>query len=382
MGRLLTGAVLLAGCGRLGFGDLPPAGDTPDAPATPAAAKLACGGPTRFELGAASVTALAVASDDNGFAVFAADSTGALRGDAYTFAGDQLGAGTTVPIDSGVTGAIGATTAGGRRMLTSMNGMPTATGTSVFALDPALSEVATTSVRANQFAADGPIATSASGTTAFVTIDGSTTEVDVHALAADGSDAGAPVKIIDGLVGANNVSIAPAGSGFVVSYGTGSPNQVTLLLLDDAFAVTAGPMAVDTASGSEYRPHVAWANDCYGVAWHAKNASDGDDVWFEELDSHLAVVRPQGLIGANAANPTLAADDNGFWLAWQDYSTMTTILNGAHVAFDGEVTPRAVTSSGGSPGAWVMTSRAGQAVLAWTEVGGSGPDLYLDPMCP
>ncbi|MGE5183505.1 MAG: hypothetical protein ACM31C_15645 [Acidobacteriota bacterium] len=57
------------------------------------------------------------------------------------------------------------------------------------------------------------------------------------------------------------------------------------------------------------------------------------------------------------------------------------MLGGAHVATDGTITPRAITNSGGTPGKWTMVARATQPVLVWTELGGSGPDLYFDPMC-
>ena len=114
MGRLFVGLVLAAGCGRLGFQDVPPEVAPDSNPVAPPAPKLACGSPTRFDVGAADVTALAVASDDAGFGVFTADSTGALRGDAYTFDDSgTLGTGASKSIDSAVTGQLGATTHGG-----------------------------------------------------------------------------------------------------------------------------------------------------------------------------------------------------------------------------------------------------------------------------
>ncbi len=41
-------------------------------------------------------------------------------------------------------------------------------------------------------------------------------------------------------------------------------------------------------------------------------------------------------------------------------------------------TPHAIASSGGAPGPWSVLDRFDQPVLVWTEIGGTGPDLYID----
>ena len=340
--------------------------------------------PPAFQVNASQVNAIAVAADDAGFAMFAADSTGALSGRAYAFSDTTLAsAGDPVAIDTGVTGSLGATTTvGGGRVLASLDGMPTATGTSIFAFDGTLGASAAPSVRANQLAAELPIATSAAGTVAFLTQDATTGEVDAHRIAADGTDSGATTMIVPGGAAAMNVSIQPAPGGFVVGYASAAGTvQATFVMVDDNLAVTGPAVAVDNASNDEYRPRIAFAQGVYLIAWLEKNATDDDDVWFQIRDSNLTLLSGPTKIATFSDDVVVAADDNGFWLAWETYSP-DNVLGGAHVGTDGSVTATRIAMSGGTPGAWAMTSRAGQAVLAWTEVGGSGPDFYLDPMCP
>ena len=127
--------------------------------------------------------------------------------------------------------------------------------------------------------------------------------------------------------------------------------------------------------------HVVAGQGMYLVAWHAKDVTNDDDVWYSLRAADLTEKTAPVVVAGFSNRTVVGADADGFWLAWQTYSPAVA-LGGARVAVDGTSTPRPVTMSGGTPGAGAMTARAGQTVLAWTEVGGSGPDLYLDPMCP
>jgi len=64
-----------------------------------------------------------------------------------------------------------------------------------------------------------------------------------------------------------------------------------------------------------------------------------------------------------------------------DNTVTPSLLAGAKIDATGNITPRAIVRSGGTPGPWTTVERDGQPVLVWSEVGGSGPDLYFDPMC-
>jgi hypothetical protein len=376
---------MVAACGRGGFdpnngSDAAVGADAQTVDSAPQL--LACGAPARFQVGADTLNALAATSVTNGYTIFTTDTTGALRGWAYTFSSNQLVAtAQNVALDSGATGELGVASAGNAVMLSSLAGMP-ATGTTLYAVDSAMHATAGPSARAGQYAATHSVAASGvDGAFAFVTMDSTTGEADAHALAADGSDNGAPVKLVDAAAVASNLVIATAPAGYAVAYSSaaGSPRQVTLELHDGSFNTVAGPVAVDTAAGDEYAPEIAWTGNTLLVAWHAKS-SNGDDVWFELYNSDLTPKTPPMLIAPAAANAVVASDGTGFWLTWQAYSPASH-LDGAHVATDGTTTARPVTGTTGTPGKWAMLARDTQPVLVWTEIGGSGPDLYLDPMC-
>jgi hypothetical protein len=378
---------MVAACGRGGFGDevMDAAVGTTDGSSIDAPPQaLACGSPTRFQLGAASLNALSAASLTNGYAIMTTDSSGALRGWAFAFNGSQLVAtAQNVALDSGATGVLGAASYGNTLMLTSEVGTPSATGTTVYALDPTMKALATPSARSGQFAATHPIAASGvDGTFAFVTMDSTTGEADAHVLAADGTDSGAPVKIVAGAAVPNNLAIATAPSGYAVAYSSaaGSPRQVTLQLHDASFNTVGGPVAVDSAAGDEYMPSIASAGNALLVTWHAKDATGDDEVWIAIYDSALTPLVTAKSIATFSNDATLASDGTGFWLTWNTYKPANH-LAGAHVAVDGTVTPRPVAGTSGTPGKWTLIARDTQPVLVWTEVGGSGPDLYLDPMC-
>lgn len=388
MGRTLAVVVLMAGCGRWGFDTASPAAG-PDASsdaATPtdATSLLACGAPARFSLGV-SLSALAAVGLPGGFAMFTDDASGNLAGWAYAFDQGQLTATQqNVSLAMLTTGALGAAANGNTVLLASMDGMPTATGTTLYMLDPALAALATPSMRTGQLAATTPVATSgASGAFAFVTTDGTTGEVDGHAIASNGGDAGAPIKLVDGALRPANAAIASAPGGYVVAYvdASASPRQVTLELVDDSFTLIGGPVKVDNAQGSEYAPTVASSRGSLLVSWHAKDATNDDDVWIAMFDQNLTPTLAPTLVSTFSSDAVVAADPAGFSLAWVTYSPSPNHLGATHVAFDGTLAAHGVLSTGGTPGKWAMVPRATQPVLVWTEVGGTGPDLYFDPIC-
>jgi hypothetical protein len=368
------GLLAVAACGRLDFTSHGPTGVVGPA--------LDCGAPARFASGGATLNALAAAGVPDGFSVFTANSTGALAGWAYAFSDGQLVASEeNVALGANATGALGAVSHGDTVILSSMLGMPTATGTNLFPLDENMSMIARPAALTAEYAAPHPVATSGIvGKLAFVTIDDITGEADGRAIAANGSDAGAIVTLVAASAAPANLAIATAPAGFTVAYTStaSSPRQVMLQLHDESFHLTAGPTAVDTPSGSEYAPATAWAGDVLLVAWHAKDATD--EVWIALFDSKLQQRVPPMSIATSSSNAVVASDGTGFWLAWSS-SKPTNHLDGAHVAVDGTVTPRPIVGTTGTPGKWAMVERGTQPVLVWTEVGGSGPDLYLDPMC-
>jgi hypothetical protein len=132
------------------------------------------------------------------------------------------------------------------------------------------------------------------------------------------------------------------------------------------------------------RGSVAWlaAADRYLIAWFEKTPTGRDDIWFQIFDGTLAAATPATRLAQGAVAPQIGVDDAHFFVAWKDVAATPDAMAAAVITANGAVTQRAVKSSGGSPLGYMFVERNGQAVLAWSETGGSGPDLWLDPMCP
>ena len=369
--RLGLGLALTASCGRFDFADLPP---LPDA-APPMTPKLRCGSPTRIQLG--PVQALASAALDEGFAVFTATGDQVVHGWMYTFddGGNLVATVQNAGMGTSETQTFGAGAMGGVIGIASAYGAP-ATGTQIAALDAKLNTLGSTR-HDGEVPVAGPIAGNA-----LVTIGAG---VIARLVSQSGGDAGSPTTIVSMAEEPSDVSIIRAGSGYAVAYHAAvpPPNRARVVLLDSNLAITAGPVTTDDLADDAYSPRAAWAetSQVLLVAWHEKNVNNGDDVWFQLRSPTLTAITPPTLLAPSSSNVQVTTDGTSFWLVWLDDSTSNSLLAGAKIDATGMVTPRTVVRSGGTPGPWTTVERAGQPVLVWSEVGGSGPDLYFDPMC-
>ena len=150
-------------------------------------------------------------------------------------------------------------------------------------------------------------------------------------------------------------------------------------MLDAAFDLIDGPVTGNVTAEARFHVRVAWAADSatYLLAWSEKDATASDDVWAQILGSDLEPVTQPTLIARYSVDPEITADGTGFWLVWEDTSGTPSFLDSAHLDPDGTLTPRSIANSGGAPGPWSVLDRSGQPVLVWTEIGGTGPDLYF-----
>jgi len=372
--RLVAGLALTASCGRFGFHDTPSAPDAPDA-APPMTPKLRCGSPTRIQLG--QVQALATAALDDGFAVFTANGDQVVHGWTYTFDDNDnlvatvqnagMGTSETQTFGSGAMGGV---------IGVAMAYCSPITGTEIMALDANLHPLGST-----RHDGEVPVAATIAGN-ALVTIG---TDVIARLVSPSGGDAGSPMSVASAAESPSDVSIVRAGTGYAVAYHAGvpAPNRARVVLLDSNLAITAGPVTTDDLAHDAYSPRTAWAETSRVllVAWHEKNAANGDDVWFQLLSPTLAAITPPTLIAPTSDNAQVTTDGTSFWLVWMDNTVTPSLLAGAKIDATGQITPRAVVRSGGTPGPWTTVERAGQPVLVWSEVNGTGPDLYFDPMC-
>ncbi len=379
VGRLLA-LLLIASCGRLGFADQP---QREDSGVIDAAPQLQCDQSTRFQIGASGATALAPVATQDGFALFAVTGT-SVNGWAFEFADGQLVPGTqNAPLATSETGAIGAASSGASLMLTAMYGSP-ATGTALVPLDHTLAPLGTIDDDGG-FATSGPVAGAAAGF-AFATIDQANGEIDGQ-LSSPLAMMNMPVPIVAASEMAGAVSIVSTGSGYAVGYtsAASNPNPARIELLDANLAVITPPTTASDGQFGAGSVAIAWApaTNNYLVAWNDKTDQGNDRVLVAVLDGNLNTIVAPSVIATSSYGPTVTTDGTNFWVTWRSYvnNPAPDILAAARIAADGSVTPHAVTGSGGTPNLWSMIERDGQPVLVWTETGGTGPDLYLDPMC-
>jgi hypothetical protein len=362
----------------MNFGEAPP--EIPEVPDT-----LRCGAPARFQIGASNVNALDVVPTSTGFTLFTVDPANTLHGWTYdAIDGEVTAVAENVALDVDISQTFGAATIGDQIMVASIYGVPTALGTKVHALDGELVPLGQPAIRAGQIAAAGPISRSGlDDGGAFVDVDPTTGDVFARPLDLLGRDAGPVRTILPGVESPNAVEVAPGAPGYAVVYSAAmpTPNVARLALFDSALGIVAGPVDLSISTFDAARPQVAWSPESgtYLVTWYEKTPTDDDDVWMQLRGPNLEPLTLAQVIATNSHSPQVTSDGDGFWLTWISYGPER--LQAAFVAPDGTVTPRAVTGSGGVPSKWSIVEREAQAVLVWTESAGSGPDLYLDPMC-
>ena len=397
MGKLplCAALVLTSACGRWGFepgiGSGNP-GESPDAmgATTPdgSPALLTCTTPSRFQVGAGSLSAISATGTPNGFAMFTVDTGGNLADWAYSFdAAGQLSANVeNNAIDSNANGVIGVASTGSTVLVSALYGRPSATGTAIYAFNSSFITPAAISRRDGEYAAPTSLAVSGDGSQiAFVTVDPTSLEADAHVLDANGNDVGAMKTVIASAAMTNYTFVAPAGPGYAISYSSNgvSPTSTMLELLDKNLNIVAGPIETSDGTGDAYAAQVAWAatSQVYLASWHEKTATGDDDVWIELLGPNLEVVFPATDIAHSASDARVTSDGTGFSLTWMDYSVTPSVLNGAYVAPNGTTTARPVAATSGTPSQWVMIDRDGQSILVWTATGGTGPDLSFAAQC-
>ncbi|HTR55466.1 MAG TPA: hypothetical protein VMJ10_32530 [Kofleriaceae bacterium] len=343
--------------------------------------ELLSGQASRFQLGAADVTSLVPVATPTGFALVTSRAGGAVTGSTFDLGDAGLVVSKqNVSLATSPTGSIGVASNGSEVMLAALDGSP-ATGTSLYPLGAALAATAGGTSRTGQLAITNPIASGAGGF-AFASMLPTTLEVDAQQVSPLGAAGGSAVQIIAGTEQPEEVSIVSAGAGFAVSYteAAGSPKAARIEVLDASFTVIAGPVTGNITADDAFHVRIAWSpqSATYLLAWSAKDETAADDVWVEIFDSTLAQLVPPTLLARYADNPEVAADGAGYWVVWEDTSTSPTFLTSAHVDLDGTPTPRTITTDGGGePALWSVLDRAGQAVVVWTEIGGTGPDLFI-----
>jgi hypothetical protein len=376
-------ALLVTGCGRMGF-DAEPASDLDD----PLPARLMCGESPSFAIGERMLRDMTAVSTAAGFALFTANEAKELRGWTFTLDGaDLTQRAKNLVIDSDVTGAFGASSDGDDILLGSIHGAMTTLATHYHALDGALAKRGETIVEQGRVIGAVPLATSGLATTvpqqAFASIRYEGADIAVHGIAGTGTD------LTTRMLGVANtqpseLGITAARSSYAAIWldTSASPNVARVALLDENYAITKGPVTVDHDGGDGViRPRLHWAPalDAYAVAWFEKTGGGADDVYVQILDENLVPKFPAKLVQASAVRPKLASDDTGFYVTYVNAAAKPNRIDIARVTPQGAISIRSAATSGGATTAFTTVERNGQPILISAEDTG---ELTFDPLCP
>jgi hypothetical protein len=384
---VLVCGVVSAGCGRWGFDSQDEAAPPDslveaDAPSV-APTGFVCNEPQRFASSGAPISAMTAVATSSGNAVFMADTAGNLAGWTYQNAdGMLLPTSANVAIDTDVTSTISAAAQGNSIVVSAIKGLAASTGTSLYPRDK-LGSSRGPVAQYTEFGADRALAVSPGGQFALAHIDVASRELRLRAIDTLGNG-GSQVVVAPALELASYATIGSGSSGYVVQWNAGntSPSSVRIALVDQDFGVVAGPV---TANGQTTEgpisPHVLWAktSDTYLATWHEKNGSD-DDVWYQLRGPDLAPITISAVLSSSSCCTDIATDGVDFWITWLDFAGNKLVA--ARISATGVVTQRSVMSSGGTPVKWTMLQSGLQPVLVWIESGGTGPEMWIDPLCP
>ncbi|HEU4734324.1 MAG TPA: hypothetical protein VFT22_40810 [Kofleriaceae bacterium] len=378
---------LAAACGRGRFDAVPAPDVAVDSAPDAAPPVLSCAAP-RFSIGDSSKGFAAIGTP-RGYDVFAIDGSGQVQGYSYAFdttnrATAQLVAEVSgKPVHPDASGPIGAVSVGDDVLVAAGYGQPPA-GTDLIPLASTLDPLSGGAQRPGAFGAAGSLARNGNGTLVFAS-QPSLQTIDLRVVSALGADLAGPppATASDGATDINNPSVLAVGAKLLVVWNAIlSPSVVHAQLFDEQLAPLTAPLPVSpTQSSNTEFPRAAYAPsaDRTLVAWHQK-AGGGDEVWFSLRNSTLGEVRSDRL-AAQGILPVIAAGDDDFLVVWQDKS-FPSKLSAARVAMDGTVTHVSVSSTGGTAAGWDVVVRNGQPALVWAEAGGTGPNLWIDPLCP
>ncbi len=380
---MLVLLITLGAC-RMGFDDLEsrpgPTGDDQgsDAAANP---KVSCAGPQRFVVGT-ELSGIAASATDTGFAVATVDASGHLKGWSYdldTSTGTLSANAQSVMIADKANGIVGIATNGAELMIAAQL---SSGGTTLYPLTKGFTPSSAPSARPTEFAGPVPIAASG-GTFAYISQLGDSS-IAIHGIDAQGKDTVEhALTITDDM--AYSPTIVPGPNGYAVVFGGYKiDGGAEIALYDPALGTLVAPQKIEpNPSYYAEQPVIAYGEVSgeFLVSWHIKDAANNDVIYARLLGADFTPIGDPFLIEANANNATIATDGTDFYLSYLVYTGNLSAMAASKITASGEVHPVTITGNGGQPSEWAFVERAAQTVLVWREVGGSGPDLYFDPMC-
>ncbi|HEY0191406.1 MAG TPA: hypothetical protein VGC42_09825 [Kofleriaceae bacterium] len=373
---------LAVACGRSGFDELA----APDATAPLDAAQppaLACDG-ARFPTGP-TTSSLGATPTDDGYFVLAVDSGGGVSGAAFDFSADRSLAQTTgqVAIATGATGSVAGVGLPEGALVEVPYGRPDTTGTVLVPLDRTLQPRGAQAKHDTWIAGAAMLARTSSGAIALAGQDRTNRNIQGQLVDGTGAFLGAPVLLVAGSTSPQTATLVAAGDHFLATWVASGKDdaEARAQLLDDKLVpITAvTKVSSDPVNGAEF-PRAAYAPvaDRYLFAWFQKVNGGMDQVWVSLRDGRLNELAPPQLVASDGTMPIVAAGTDDFLVVWKDDGAK---LAAARVKMTGEITPIGVTNTGGKSAGWDVVVRDGQPALVWVESGGTGPNLWLNPLC-
>jgi hypothetical protein len=323
--------------------------------------------------------------------VFTVDGTGQVQGFSYAFDTNDLATARLakqvgdVPVGTNATGSIGAFALGDDVLVAMPYGRPNATGTALIPLDAQLGSRGAPVRRDGVYGAGATLARNSNGALVFAT-QPTLKEVDLQLVTSLGTDDAsvAPVQVTDGTAEMDSPTILAVGANFLVVWNAiVGPSALHAQIFDDRLVAQTliKKVSFDQPTGTESpRAAYAAAADRYLFAWHQKvTTGSGDEVWLSLRDGSLTEIKAIR-VASQGILPVIVAGDSDFLVVWQDGGSPSH-LGAARIAMDGAVTPVGVPDTGGTAAGWDLVVHNGQPALAWVETNGTGPNLWLDPLC-
>ncbi|HSS01554.1 MAG TPA: hypothetical protein VLM79_31060 [Kofleriaceae bacterium] len=368
----------------------------PDAPPV-----LSCA-PARFTVDSGTAYLTAVGTP-RGFDVFTVDSALVVHGYAFKFVGDRLelvaGTGGALPVPSSIgpvaavaldpdTGDTAEVAIAVPYPMTARNlAMDAAVGTVVVPLDAQLqpaAPVASATMNDGLIVGPGALAGGDHGRIAYLAKD-SDGFLAMQAVSRRGVVTAGTLPVNTNAHTVTRQTLVRAASGYlgVWSDNSSAPHEAIIAAPIDDNLVARAPVtiSVDDFHGS-FVPGAAYLPTAhrYLFGWMVK--TDHDFLHLSMRDDQLANAPGEiDLLGAEGTVPIIAAGDTDFLAVWPDTSTSPTLLRAARVDAAGKPTFINPMNTLHEFVAFDVIAHHNQTVLFWVDKNGTGPNLWIDPLC-
>jgi hypothetical protein len=374
---------------------------------------LACT-PARFAVGGTTVYLTAVGTR-RGFAVFTVDDVDVVRGYAFQLVGNQLelvaGTGGVLPVPTSI-GPVAAVALDADPSdeaelavavpypLVSAAAVPaptltTAGGTVVVPFNGQLQRVdapAAATMNDGLIVGPGALAGGDHGTMAYLGQGGgavlSLQAVSRRGVATTGM---VPINTNDHDVTRQTLVRTPIGYLGVWSDNSSMPHEAVIATAIDDDLVAHAPVTISVhPDHGSFVPAAAYLPRAhkYLFGWMEKPGHDFIHLSLRDEQLSPVPVSPPGprpgeldLLMSEGTVPIIAAGDDDFLAVWPNTARSPTLLTAARVDASGKVTLGSHTNTGGEVAAFDVIARNGQPVLFWVEKNGTGPNLWIDPLC-